>query len=330
MDISEFKQTLHVSSENFEKIITDLEDMLTQALELAGRAVEGGALAGGLGYSPSTRKDGAKLVKRLKSVRGMTPDEDNQSVKPPVRTPSLGHEAGVSRPSKGRKDSLPTLYSEEAMESSIERLRAIALNSASCEAVVSGLDFAGSQSRLHLASQGVGKEESAKLNRSISGKNTNKHDLVGMQEVLEAGPALLKKAIVAREQSRGRSQKNQRSRSLLGVSSNGGQGDIEVWESSKGTVILVDGGYHDFLREMARNQPPMKPYRVGSNGSGGSGLSGRPADRRRSLPVDRMWYGLLTNGSSGASGTSWGGMRKRFTTAVMLWVLGFEWGLVGA
>ena len=333
MDISEFKQTLHVSSENFEKIITDLEDMLTQALELAGRAVEGGALAGGLGYSPSTRKDDAKsaIVKRLKPVMGMTSGEDTQNVIPPVRASSLGHRVRVSRPSKERKDSLPALYPEEAIESSLERLRAIAINSASCEAVVNGL---GSQSRLQLAPQEVGKEGGGQINGSDSRRNAglDKHVLVGILEALDTGPAL-SKVIVACEQSRGKS-KNQGSHSLLGAISKEGQEGREVWESSMGTVIPVDGGYHDFLREMARNQLPMKSHRVGSNGSGGSGLSGpgRPDayDRRRNLPVDRMWHGLLTNRSSEASGASWGVMRKRFTTIVALWVLGLEWGLVGA
>lgn len=66
----EVEKTVHVSSENFERIILDLEEMLNQALELAGRAVEGGTLAGGLGYSPSTRKEGAKLVKRRSTRNG--------------------------------------------------------------------------------------------------------------------------------------------------------------------------------------------------------------------------------------------------------------------
>ena len=327
MDINEYKQTLHVSSENFEKIITDLEEMLTQALELAGRAVKGGSLAGGLGYSPSTRKDGGKLVKRSKSRKAGAPNQDaNGLVEPPKRTSSMGAGVGKNAVEKERKDSLPTLYSTTTEGNSIDLRQTIN------DAVASGLGLAGSQSRLnassnekslpssHKASGSPGDNEAALgqgrvgISRQLSRTGVIvESKTLSMKEVLDAGsiPGLIRISSV--------NGRNPLTEQLVGAS------EKEVNERGGEFRELEDGGYHAFLKELAINKIVVTPQRVGSNGSGSSGTSGRG---RTSPPYGAIHGGLRND--LGGDAKMWKNAKKRFTSFVMIWVLAFEWGIIGA
>lgn len=307
MDISEYKQTLHVTSDDFEKIITDLEDMLTQALELAGRAVEGGALANGLGYSLSTRKDGGRPPKRSSSK---TEGKFHKGEEELTRYPSIG--ARVGKSARERQDSLPTLYSEDMAESSKERLSTT--KTVTCEAVGNENASTGSQGCLksvqclktHRKSmnenitQKAVKLQSQEPGSSFDAADTSREgraiESLSLREALDTGPALTPGIISTAK--------------------------------PKSETLPEDGGYHEFLKQLALEKVPKRPRNVPTNGS----------DDTENLEGDRIEIREDHNMSppprapEAVAGCSraWSDLKKRCTSFIIILVLALEWGLVGA